>query len=59
MYTFQKSRDWISNSLSKERLHLENNYNGNFIKRHNSLKIFENLFKKKKLKLIKSINSLT
>lgn len=61
MYTFQKSRDWISNSFlsKKERLYLENNYKGNFIKRHNSLKIFENLFKKKKLKLIKSINSLT
>ena len=60
MYTFQKSRDWISNYFlsKKERLHLENNYKGNFIKRYNSLKIFENLLKKKKLKIIKSINSL-
>lgn len=60
MYTFQKSRDWISNSFlsKKERLYLENNYKGNFIKRYNSLKIFENLLKKKKLKIIKSINSL-
>ena len=60
MYTFQKSKDFISCDFlsKKDREFLKKNYEGNFFERHSSLLYLLKFLENKKNELIKNISSL-
>lgn len=60
MYTFQKSKDWISTDFlsKKNRTLLEKKYKGNLFERYNSIVLFLKFFENKKNIITKNIYSL-